>query len=54
MNKSHAARKMRNWEEKKFLLDFKKKKERGGRSKDANVKTVFEAMALGGHKWPCG
>ena len=52
MNKSHSARKMRSWG-KKIVLDFKRKKKKGT-SKKANMKTVVEAMALGGCKWPCG
>lgn len=49
MNKSHSSGN-RNWE--KTVPDFKKGG--GGMSKKANMQTVVEAMALGGHKWPCG
>lgn len=41
MNKSHAARKMRNWEEKKFLLDFKKKKRERGKEQGRQRENSF-------------
>lgn len=53
MNKSHSAGNKRSWGGGGNCARLKKKKKKG-MSKKANMKTVVEAMALGGHEWLCG
>lgn len=54
MNKSHSAGNKRSWGGGGNCASLKKKERKEEMSKKANIKTVVEAMALGGHEWLCG